>query len=524
LPNKNKLKKENYEEYMDKYIQKYNKYSKKHPMDGIYWNDESNMYYIEYKHIACYHKILSVARNKILATLNVVRFQHFTKGFFEFDAKNFVYYRIDHFLLFDIQHIIFELGLDNARSNTLYNKYHTEIVMKLWVKNKFDCFFGRELINSFIVCEILSFTRQMAREFKEIVQKIYKKYDITFVPQNSIFIDAFLRDDIIDDLTNETENILDIGNKKYTLKLEVLFIPFVYNVGTHILYAQDLIYAGTILNIYDFLNRPVMYSILLSICGNRDRFIIIKFGYSSNIVNRLKDIANKYNADVFLLKLKLVNDKTDELRFHYMLRTCMRESIYEYQKDDITRVELYILNPNLIELFDNYSVSFCSNKASLSLSDQDKTFINHIINQSNRFYLFLTAGRYISNNLFNEYFIERSKHQIQIDIRNSERDIKYIDLKKEEEISKQKSIDLEREKISSACQIYLAKLEILKNYLSNNNKPSNDIINSLADNKIFNFLLYDSSYANIINNGIKSINDRSDSENITSSKIPNKKQ
>ena len=107
----------------------------------------------------------------------------------------------------------------------------------------------------------------------------------------------------------------------------------------------------------DFVDKHTMYAMLTNVI-NKDNYIIIKFGYTYNIIQRIKEIYSSHKTFCFPIRLIEINAEKEEKYFHKILKGMFEKSQYkenEFNKSNPTSKEFYYGVPNVIEAFDNYS-------------------------------------------------------------------------------------------------------------------------------------------------------------------------
>jgi prophage antirepressor-like protein len=107
-------------------------------------------------------------------------------------------------------------------------------------------------------------------------------------------------------------------------------------------------------NLMKFHNKHVMYYFVTSIRNLHDKRIIIKFGYTHNILERIRSLRTEYGSDFTLVDIMEVNSSTDEKDFHKLIEASHPELKYMIKLDKKQKIELYFFDPRLTKMFDTY--------------------------------------------------------------------------------------------------------------------------------------------------------------------------
>lgn len=338
---------EQIEELLDTKIPKYNNFNDKHPMDGITFDKSKNKYQIKYKNINTYSKTLEEACNKIYDVKNPgLTEKNYVKYFFVYKNHYFIAYLENDMYYFDIQHIISILNLKKTSWNDKYNTFSDKISNYIWHKNEFGGYILRELIEEQKMYElILSSNSSLSKSFKTNVAKILvqlRKKDKLEITNDEIKIK---KSNKIKNQDHDASLILSKGINE--------FIPCNYNNIEDQQYAQYLIANGSMIPLSKYIKRHTLYAFIIPIkLDHKD--IIIKIGYSEDIIDRIQTLQNEYKSVVYLIKIKLIKGKSDEEEFHKLLKNNYQSLIQNYSIDGKKKIELYKLCPQLLAEFDNY--------------------------------------------------------------------------------------------------------------------------------------------------------------------------
>jgi hypothetical protein len=102
-----------------------------------------------------------------------------------------------------------------------------------------------------------------------------------------------------------------------------------------------------------FLNHNLLYAFIIPL-KNKHYDIIIKFGFTDDINDRIKTLITEYGSIVYFVGVKKIKSQKKERKFHDLLRTKYPQYIEEYTINGKNKTELYKLCPLLIEIFKDY--------------------------------------------------------------------------------------------------------------------------------------------------------------------------
>lgn len=105
--------------------------------------------------------------------------------------------------------------------------------------------------------------------------------------------------------------------------------------------------------ITNYLQRNVMYLYLLCEKGEKNnKKILIKVGYSCDIISRAKSIEKEFNCDIYLLNIKTIENENGERRFHEMLKQTKKHLwIDNLFVDKKQKTEVYLYNEQIMREF-----------------------------------------------------------------------------------------------------------------------------------------------------------------------------
>ena len=107
----------------------------------------------------------------------------------------------------------------------------------------------------------------------------------------------------------------------------------------------------------NYINKHIMYLMITDV-KNKDEYIIIKPGYTYNIIERIDDLLQSHEIHCFPIRLIEINAEKEEKIFHNILKKTFCNSIYtknEFSKSNPKSKEFYYGIPNIVDAFDVYS-------------------------------------------------------------------------------------------------------------------------------------------------------------------------
>jgi len=424
------------EKLLDDKAEKYKKYNEKHPMKGITFDKSKNKYQVKYEKINTYYKKLNEASNKIIENFNVKNkdflLKKYVKKSFSYKNHYFIVYQKDDDLYFDIQHIISVLNLKKTYINDKYKEFSDEILFYVWHKNQFDGYFLRELINEKTMYKIiLSSNSVFSKSFKDDVGNIL----IQLRKENELIItnEAIIKKPKKNQLNMNIVHCNQLKPQNYKI--------YSYDNDDDVLYAKSLVINGNKISLSKYIKKHVLYSFLMPIKDDENR-IIIKFGYSEDILDRIESLRTEYKTQVFLIGIKIINGKRDEKLFHNVLKSKYPELIYPYKIGTKEKTELYGLNEILINEFDQYLNDYNNEE-----DDEDGPV--EITNGEKQIISAVKKQEYIFTTLMNE-FRSNSKTNLVLDFLNDKELSDYLITKENNHFNllmKDKKIQIQQNKL-----------------------------------------------------------------------------
>ena len=228
-------------------------------------------------------------------------------------------------------------------------------------------------------------------------------------------------------------------------------------------YVQHLLHIGANTPLSKYINKNVLYAFILTLKLNHDN-IIIKFGFTDDIINRFKTLTQEYGCEIFFIGAKLINVPKDERKFHDILKQKYPYCIQPYSINGKDKNELYKLTSCLITEFDNYNLIEEEECDKIKYSKEEKEVIDYIQQQVSIFLNYINTYNYNNNKLRIDYLITKENSLI----RDKDKDIILANINKEKDITLAK---LKYDNIEKEIELIKAQTELEKvkrNYFQDN--------------------------------------------------------
>src|SRR3984885_1086047 len=482
-----KMNEDDVEKLLDDKIHKYNKYDKNHPMEGISFNKVNNKYRIQYKNIQTETKNLETACQKVMNNFDSKNSEKISKNpekILENITKNKFLYQDHYFLIywnnnkpyFDIQHIISILNLKQSYIKEKYNEFSHNICYYIWHKNEFNGYILRELIAEETMYSIIfSSNSKLSKSFKKDVSKILsqlrKQGDLqltnkTITLKKNKFIN--MKEDVSSVLTTNYHHICSYLNP---IDLE---------------YLEMLIIEGSKIPISRYIKKHTLYGFVIPLKTEHND-IIIKFGYSEDIIKRIITLRNEYKSDIFLIKLKQITGQNDEETFHSALKTKYPHLIEKQIIDEKEKTELYKLSDIMINCFDQYMNNEIPADEPKNLTSEEKQIIESVKYQEKKFIhkfnKILLNNNLVDNRSIYDYLIIKENNKHNQEIKNKELEILKENNKHQLEVNKhQLEVNKHQlEIIKEIKNIDVEKLKLMNQYFDNNNLNNKSYVSEESD-------------------------------------------
>ena len=438
------------EDLLNGKIPLYNKYTEANPMMGVSRDKTQNLWKYrsnnKTKTSKDLEKIIKIAQAD--QTDKTIKFfgKNVKKRSFKYKGHYFVTYWIDNEPYFDIQHIISVHNVKKTSWNDKYNEFKDKICFYDWHKNEHGGYILREFIDEASMYDL-------AMSSNSIFSKQFKK-DVS-----QILVDMRKRG-----MLEIRDDQLQIAGAKDQLKvakpikmaIEVSKLDnYLYSNPNHNEYIKQIINIGSKIPITKYLKQHVLYAFIILI-NTPEKYVIIKFGYTEDIGDRIKTLATEYHTNVYLIGTKLIKGKSEEAIFHNLLKKTYPDLMFKHKIDNIDKTELYKFNPILLDSFFEY------------LNKGDNTY-EDVIN-INKLEMTINKKPYTlgSDNTDAIYYfnaiVENNKRDLILDKNKTYREIKLAD--REIRLADRKielaKIKTEENKDKRAHELRLAEIELAK--------------------------------------------------------------
>lgn len=401
------------EESLNEKVNDYNGFDECNPMKGVRWNEKRETYTVKITTIinTC-SKVLETACQKAMDAINneisiedaendvsieTLREEtDFIRFSFKYEQIYFITFRFENKMYFDIRHVIVLLDINDETATKKYNKYKDQIVYRYWFTNEFDGYLLRELIDSDCMFEILlNSNSTFGKQFKTQVAKI-------------------LTDLLEMNLLKTTEDGIELSNKlhqTYTkMESAIKYEKYVYNNPIHFDHMFNLVVKGSNINLSPYLKKHIIYAFLILLNNATSPEMIIKFGYSHDIVARIGSLPNEYEKSRFvLLGIRFVESEEDEKKFHTFIGKIYPDLHYDMKVKNKPKVEIYYYNPVLMNEFDSFMPELNPGMTITTLSEDAKKVMNLLSIELDKF--FDSATTFLRNDPDYAKTILRLRHE-----------------------------------------------------------------------------------------------------------------
>lgn len=126
-----------------------------------------------------------------------------------------------------------------------------------------------------------------------------------------------------------------------------------YNNSKDCKYIGNLLEQGKQIILSKYLQNPIMYLLIIQL-EQEDKEVMIKIGYTEDILERISTLSNEYECGYYLVKLKIVNGKKDEYNFHKKMISAYKKMYLHDKCNGVDIHGLYKMDRNIINEFYNY--------------------------------------------------------------------------------------------------------------------------------------------------------------------------
>lgn len=359
------------EETLDSKIPTYSGFSENHPMEGITWDKTNKTFKIQLNGTTKTNKNLDSACQILKEKFQKESPEISVKLSFAYGNHFFMSYWINNEPYFDIQHIISVLNLKKSSWNDKYNEFGNDIVHYIWHQNEFNGYILRELISEKTMYELLlssnsDFSKKMKKDVADILVSLRKNNKLT--------------------LTNEKLGVKQ-SKKIHKNLLSINQQPiYTYDNPLHLQYMNNLITFGTQFPISSIHKKHILYLCIIQI-PTKHNDIIIKFGYSEDIITRIGTLKTEYKSPVFFVTGKVISGRREEFEFHEILKAKYEYLIEKYKTTKTTKgkskVELYKFSPILLKEYHHYLNNDDNKEDELSKINEHEIVVANTFNLNN---------------------------------------------------------------------------------------------------------------------------------------------
>lgn len=159
---------------------------------------------------------------------------------------------------------------------------------------------------------------------------------------------------------------------------ELSYPIYYYNNPIHVQFIRHLIKLGANTALAKFTNKHILYAFIIPTKTNHNQ-VIIKFGYTEDIFKRIKTLQSEYKSNVYFINAKIISDRSDENKFHDMIKKKYESFVETYSIDNKKKIKLYKFSPILLKEFNDYLGQNNSN-------DMISEYINLILSLDNNIF------------------------------------------------------------------------------------------------------------------------------------------
>lgn len=341
------------ENNLDKQIKKYNGFTEKNPMDYVSYDSSNELYVCRYNKTKITSKKCETICEKLIQKIidnfpnQIEKIVYHFKKEIQYSGKYLIIYNDFVNPLFDIQHVLHLLELENTQLTEKYNEYKSHITHYCFKKNEFGGYICRELVTFKTMCDIVSSSNKpFATKFKSDINQI-----IDYLRRNGQLIITPT------EITTPERTVINHDENTNNLALEIInehqIVPS-YNNSMYMEMIRKLVFNGSQIIVNPYINKHVMYLFLVTIHDETNKNqIICKIGYTEDIVARMKSLHVEYKCNFYLIALKYVYGRKTEEEFHTMIKTSHANLWIpkKIQKTDKYKDELYIFDIVLFQEF-----------------------------------------------------------------------------------------------------------------------------------------------------------------------------
>jgi len=453
------------EDMLDNEIHSYNKYTENNPMLGITWDGKNwRLRNIEYG-IDSKSKNKDKMINKILEKIkgarnNVGFVRTDTIEYIKYKNKDIMVYGTYENPLFDIHHIIHLLEIDDERK---YYNCRDKITHYGFKQNKYGGYIIKEFIQENAMYDIVLLSNSnFSKEFKKDVSAMLTE----------------LRKRGCMKITNDKLTLSNVPTSSNDPNINAQHVDFIeslieqktgmsYEDEKTSCYIKQLIREGSSIVLSKYSKKHVLYGMITTLVDQTGQNrVLIKFGYSENICERIQELRSDYKSKFYMVRIKIIHGESTEREFHKILK----EKYPKYNVDTIIKGkikdEIYVLDESLIIEYDNFEEGYINpNLKCIENVDDEPNNKNIIIRGS----VDVVMSIEDPNTKLQAYdkHIDLLKHlsTMEYELKKMEYELKKMEyeLKKEQEKTEQKREETKREEYifkRAECDLVMKELEL----------------------------------------------------------------
>jgi hypothetical protein len=357
------------ENNLDKECVRYNKFTKSNPAEYISYNEKQNNYRLirpdnKEKKSSKLLKLIDIVKNEKCTKFEekIVKFCTFKKVMYK-NKKMIIYLTVDKIPYFDLNHVI--NLIDDKNKNDKYQQYKNEIKLYNITDNKYGGFYIKEFINQETFYGILlssnsSFASNFKKEIAKILDQLTMRGQICITNDEIMLHEKkkpieYLVDEYIYTQTYDNMNLVDFAKKR-------------------IKYFKDE-------NWSRYLDKHVMYCFIITLDDPTEHNrILVKIGYSCDILDRIKSLGYEYKCKFFLIGIKIINNVKEEKEFHVLLKHKFSELFVPIKIGNHDKDEVYVFDTQLYKTFIEYQGINEIDDNQIKLEEESKIIMNDYLN------------------------------------------------------------------------------------------------------------------------------------------------
>lgn len=259
-------------------------------------------------------------------------------------------------------------------------KNHTTDVIKKIVDDNNKCKYNKIVTTGLTRCEKYNHRhlfinadglyQLIDKSTKENAKK-FKKYIVRCMEE--LRLKGTVDDKSHEGRINTHENIYHFTRKKMTDDKESRFYD---NEDEEMNMFSEM---GRDIDLSQYDMKSCIYMFVTSIKNMKDDRLILKMGFTQDIISRCKNIEDEYGSKFQLIGVQLVNNIQDEKKLHRRLKNCDDGAYwYPIKVGKTDKIELYYCDADhkIIHLFNEYNVPLVSKQVTQLEFDNNKVLLD----------------------------------------------------------------------------------------------------------------------------------------------------